>query len=61
MHERCHVQMQHKQQHTYINRMQSPTITHSMKIASPSGMKEVSSSCTQLVTMLKSNILICFI
>ena len=46
---------------TYINRMQSPTITHSMKIASPSGMKEVSSSCTQLVTMLKSNILICFI
>ena len=45
---------------TYINRMQSPTITHSMKTASPRGISEVSSPWTQLVIIEKSNIAIQF-
>lgn len=39
----------------YITSRKTPTMTHSMKIASPRGMNEVSSPWTQEVTILKSN------
>ena len=44
----------------YISSRQPPTITHSMKTASPRGISEVSSPWTQLVIIEKSNIAIQF-
>ena len=40
----------------YISTMHTPTTTHSMKMAKPSGMTDVSIWCIQLDTILKSNI-----
>ena len=41
----------------YIKMMHTPITTHSRNIARPSGIREVSVWCIQLVTILKSNTL----